>query len=185
MNQLLMIRPQIPVTPCELEGYKIAVHDDSMIDDWIDISEELTGGKYTHEQFVERMYNDKTVKRIFYVADSSTGKLCGTTSAQIKDDGERGLLHMVCVHRDCKGKGLSRIVCTTVLEYLYAEGVKEVSLSTDDFRIPAVSLYLSLGFLPYLYEDGMYERWTKLYNTFQKDEMIVYNAGKVIEKYKL
>ena len=185
MNQLIMIRPQIPVTPCELEGYKIVVHDDSMIDDWIEISEELTGGKYTREQFVERMYNDKTVKRIFYVADSSTGELLGTTSAQIKDDGEHGLVHMVCVHRDHKGKGLSRPVCTAVLEYLYAEGVKEVSLSTDDFRIPAVWLYISLGFLPYLYEDGMYERWLKLYNNFKKDEMIVYNIDKDIEKYKL
>ena len=182
MNQLLMIRPQIPVTPCKLDGYEVVVHDDSMIGDWIEISEELTGGKLTREQFVERMYNDKTVKRIFYTAESATGKLCGTTAAQIKDDSDYGVVHMVCVHRDQKGKGLSRPVCTAVLEFMYAEGVKEISLSTDDFRIPAISLYISLGFLPYLYEDDMYDRWKKIYDILGKSEMVVYDINKEIKK---
>jgi Acetyltransferases len=185
MNQLIMIRPQIPVKPCQLDGYKIVAHDDSMIDDWIEISEELTNGKYTREQFIERMYDDPTVKRIFYTADAVTGKLLCTTSAQIAPDGEHGKVHMVCVHRDHKGKGLSRPVCTAVLEYLYSEGVKVIELSTDDFRIPAVSLYISLGFLPFLYEDDMYERWVKLYNTLGIEEMTAYNINRETEKYKL
>lgn len=168
MNQLYMKRPQIPVIPCNADGYKIVVHDDTMIDRWIEISEELTGGVYTREQFIKRMYDDNTVKRIFYVSDSVTGELYGTASAQIEDDRERGKLHMVCVHRDHKGKGLSRIVCTAVLEYLYSQGVKEISLSTDDFRIPAISLYLSLGFEPHFYEDGMKERWAKIYEILNK-----------------
>lgn len=185
MSQLRMIRPKIPVNPCKIEGYSIVTHDDSMIDDWIEISEELTGGKYTHEQFVERMYNDPTVKRIFYVSETVTGRLCGTASAQINADGVSGLLHMVCVHHDFKGKGLSRPVCTAVLEYLYAEDVEEIGLLTDDFRVPAIALYISLGFLPYLYENDMLERWTKLYNMLKKSELVVYNSDKNIENYKL
>ena len=180
MSQLIMIRPQIPVIPCELDGYKIVVHDDSMIDDWIEISDELTGGKLTREQFIERMYNDPTVKRMFYIAEADSGKLCGTASAQIKEDGDYGLLHMVCVHRDQKGKGLCRPVCTAVLEFLYAEGVKEISLSTDDFRIPAIKSYISMGFLPYLYEDDMSERWTKICAVIGKEKMSAYDINKMI-----
>jgi mycothiol synthase len=32
-------------------------------------------------------------------------------------------------------------------------------LSTDDFRIPAIAIYLSLGFRPFLYDDDMQNRW--------------------------
>lgn len=185
MNQLRMIRPKTYVNPCKIEGYSIINHNDSMIDDWIEISEELTGCKYTHEQFVKKMYDDPTVKQIFYISETATGRLCGTASAQINADGVSGLLHMVCVHRDFKGKGLSYPVCTAVLEYLYTEGVEEIELLTDDFRIPAIALYISLGFLPYLYESDMLERWTKLYNVLKKSELIVYNSDKNIESYKL
>ena len=33
-------------------------------------------------------------------------------------------------------------------------------LKTDDFRIPAIKIYYRLGFLPWLFEEGMRERWT-------------------------
>ncbi|MCL2517191.1 MAG: GNAT family N-acetyltransferase [Oscillospiraceae bacterium] len=178
MGQLKMIRPKVPLQQCDIPGYKIVSHDESLIDAWIEVSEELTRGRWTREQFIERMLGDPTVKpeAIFYVCDGDTP--VGTATGQIVDGGANGRLHMVAVKAEYKGKGLGRLVCTAACEYLYSAGVSEISLATDDFRVPAVSLYLSMGFIPHLYEDDMPQRWENLYNLLKIEDRTVYDINK-------
>ena len=184
MAQLKLIRTNYPLKECKIPGYKIVTHDDSMIDSWIDVCEELTRGRYTHEQFINRIINDPTVtpEAIMYVCDANTGTACGSATGQIIENGTVGRLHMVAVKPEYKGKGLGRFVCTAVCEYLYSTGVSEICLYTDDFRVPAVSLYLSMGFIPHLYEDDMLERWGKLYNMLKIDDKPVYDINKNLIK---
>ena len=57
------------------------------------------------------------------------------------------------------GRGLGMAVCTAVLQRFHRAGYHRVFLRTDDFRLPALKIYLKLGFLPLLYQEDMETRW--------------------------
>ena len=73
-----------------------------------------------------------------------------------------GVLDYVATHPDHQGRGLGRATCTAVSRYLAAQGCEMVSLLTDDWRLPAIHLYLSLGFEPVLNREDMPERWARV-----------------------
>ena len=52
---------------------------------------------------------------------------------------------------------------------LYQEGYRAYSLLTDDFRLPAVSTYLKLGWQPLLYLEDMEGRWRALADILKLD----------------
>ena len=66
---------------------------------------------------------------------------------------------MVGTAGDCKGMGGGHAVCLEVVRYFQKHEIKLAYLFTDEFRIPAIKIYLKLGFVPYLYESDMAERW--------------------------
>jgi len=70
-----------------------------------------------------------------------------------------GELGWVAAHRDHAGKGLGMTVCAAVVRRLLQAGYRNMHLSTDDWRLPAISIYLRLGWLPFLYAPDMEERW--------------------------
>jgi len=54
-----------------------------------------------------------------------------------------------------------------VLHYMKTQGKTEACLTTDDFRLPAVKIYLKLGFEPDLTRDGHKDRWDNIYRQIQ------------------
>ena len=44
-----------------------------------------------------------------------------------------------------------------------------VYLSTDDWRLPAIHVYLSLGWQPLIYAPDMEARWEAVFNGLQRD----------------
>ena len=58
-----------------------------------------------------------------------------------------------------KGKGLGWTVCAAVTRRYLAAGYENIFLRTDDWRLPAIMVYLRLGFLPFLFAPDMAERW--------------------------
>jgi len=74
-----------------------------------------------------------------------------------------GGLDFVACHPDHRGKGFGRAVCTAVLKYLVDRGYRRVTLSTDDWRLPAIRTYLSLGFVPEMCREDMPGRWKAIY----------------------
>jgi mycothiol synthase len=58
-----------------------------------------------------------------------------------------------------RGRGLGRAVCLAVLRSAGAAGHGEIFLRTDDHRRPAIRLYRSLGFVPWLRDPTSAERW--------------------------
>ena len=75
------------------------------------------------------------------------------------DPSEEGVLDYVVTHPDHRGKSLGRATCTEVSRFLVARGCKAVSLSTDDWRLPAIHIYLSMGFRPVMKRNEMPARW--------------------------
>lgn len=70
-----------------------------------------------------------------------------------------GVLDYVVSHPDHRGFGLGRAVCTSVLEFLVERGYDDISLHTDDWRLPAIGLYISLGFDTDVTREDMPARW--------------------------
>lgn len=70
-----------------------------------------------------------------------------------------GRVDYVVSHPGHRSRGLGRAVCAGVLDYLLGRGYETVELFTDDWRLPAIGLYLSLGFSPDMTGAGMRARW--------------------------
>ena len=60
-------------------------------------------------------------------------------------------------------KGLGTIVSATVTNRLVNDGYTRPFLRTEDFRIPAISIYLHLGWQPLLYTPEMKGRWERIF----------------------
>jgi predicted dehydrogenase/GNAT superfamily N-acetyltransferase len=68
-------------------------------------------------------------------------------------------LEFVAGDPDHKGKGLGYAVCAHVTELMVQRGYKTIFLTTDDWRLPAIAVYLKLGYEPDSYMDDMPGRW--------------------------
>ena len=100
-------------------------------------------------------------EHVFYV--SKNGIDIATATGMEKDiyPGE-GWFRVVGTDPDARGCGAGKLVCIAVLNSLAERGYKSVVLSTDDERIPAISMYLSLGFEPMYIHEKDRERWNKV-----------------------
>jgi len=75
------------------------------------------------------------------------GQFCGTAFAWTREAAQEvGVLHYLAVHPEHRSKGLARYLSLLVLHRHRACGKKCVELRTEAFRVPAIRLYLSLGF---------------------------------------
>ncbi len=59
-----------------------------------------------------------------------------------------GYVHWVGAHSAHRGKGLGFAVTLAVLHYFREEGCRDAVLETDPPRLPAIHVYLGLGFRP-------------------------------------
>jgi mycothiol synthase len=65
------------------------------------------------------------------------------------------------------GAGQATIVAAT--QVLADQAPNYSYLSTDDFRIPAISIYLKLGWKPLLYREGQIRRWAAIFELLGKE----------------
>ena len=89
-------------------------------------------------------------------------RIVASTFASWQELGRIGVLDYVACHPDHRGRGLGRAVCCGVLEFFAGRGYESVTLLTDDVRLPAIALYLSLGFAPNMTRDDMPGRWERI-----------------------
>jgi len=84
----------------------------------------------------------------------------GSTSPRHAEAGQLGWLVTDPSHAR---KGLGTIVSASVTNRLEAEGYPRPFLGTEDVRIPAIAIYLKLGWRPYIYCDEMESRWRSIF----------------------
>lgn len=114
-----------------------------------------------------------------YVAEPERGQgsrvvACGarivaSTFASWQELGRCGVLDYVACHPDHRRRGLGRAVCCGVLDFFARRGYESVTLLTDDVRLPAIALYLALGFAPDVTHEGVAERWQKIMRRLGRD----------------
>jgi mycothiol synthase len=97
-----------------------------------------------------------------WVVHRGSGALVATAMAQDNPSPELGLdgeVGWVATDRAHRGRGLGRAVVVAAVARLEAAGYQHIYLKTDDHRLPAIRVYLGLGFEPLYYTDGMPARW--------------------------
>lgn len=77
-------------------------------------------------------------------------------------------LQWVVSHSDHRGTGAGQATIAAATQALADQAPNYSYLSTDDFRIPAISIYLKLGWKPLLFEDGQYARWKRVFGILDK-----------------
>lgn len=174
MPQLKMIFNAVETPLPELtvaEGFVLRPLEDSELDAYNELRESVGFPAWTPEYLAQ--FRNKVLKdALFVIEDKATGRLCASASAEktdMADHPELGVLGWVMTHPDYTGKRLGRSVSVAVMHRLYQEGYRAYSLLTDDFRLPAVSTYLKLGWQPLLYLEDMEGRWRALADIFKLD----------------
>jgi len=142
------------------EGYELRTYRPGDEAAWAEIMN--TGvGEWTSESCREKLTGDPRFipEGLFFAVHE--GKPVGSACAwrRSADEWEKGYLHMVCVLPDQRGKQIGHLLTLAVLRFFRDRGFKEVWLSTDDWRIPAIKSYLRLGFEPDYEDDSHHERW--------------------------
>jgi len=77
-------------------------------------------------------------------------------------------LHMVGVLPEYSGKGLGFAATLAALHKIREASGEAAYLETDDFRLPAIRIYLKLGFQPVYIDDSHPGRWKQI---LQQDRM--------------
>lgn len=99
------------------------------------------------------------------------GMLVAATFASVQPDMEdMGRVDFVTSLPEHRGLGLGRLVCSAVVRYLIDKGYSRVILFTDDWRLPAIGLYLSMGFEPQMTRDDMPGRWESIRRNLEAGE---------------
>ena len=99
------------------------------------------------------------------------GVIVAATFASVQPDMEdMGRVDFVTSLPEYRGYGLGRLVCSAVIRYLIDRGYSRVILFTDDWRLPAIGLYLSMGFEPQMTREDMPGRWEAIRRNLEAGE---------------
>ena len=101
----------------------------------------------TEEQIEYRIHMPNTSKAgiLFLFEGDSPAGYCWTVKAP-SENGVRGMIGMIGVVPDYRGKGVSRHILHAGMRYLRSAGMPEIGLEVDGNNDPAVRLYTSTGF---------------------------------------
>lgn len=105
---------------------------------------------------------EEGVQEIYTVVAGAS--VVATASARLVPDlyPASGYVHFVGAHPQQRGRRLGEAVTRAVLEYFARIGMHDAVLETDDFREPAIKLYLRLGFVPEYRAGGDQLRWSRV-----------------------
>ncbi|HYF65934.1 MAG TPA: GNAT family N-acetyltransferase [Herpetosiphonaceae bacterium] len=168
-THIIMRRPHLDGTaaPAELpDGYRLRTFAGPA--DLAPLAAALTsafGFEWSEERVRIKLTEAADVKAV-YVADWQGQPVATASSRSLPDlfPGS-GYVHWVGTHRDHGRRGLSAALMQRLLVDFAARGYGDAVLETDDFRLPAIRLYLKLGFIPVYQAHGEDHtaRWSAIF----------------------
>ena len=124
--------------------------------------------KKTFNEFISPIERKKGSKVIL---ENNTAIAATFASAVIYENKEVGRLDFVVTHPDHRKKGLGKNICIAVINHFIEKKYKKVILQTDDWRIPAIAVYLKLGFKPVITSKELEKRWNKIMKTYFNENL--------------
>lgn len=163
LPQLFMRNNDITVlSPLSLPkgGMSLRTHVEGEEEKWEILIEKAFGTHYSFEQFI-RNGGDYAPEYVLYLNKDGVDIATATAVEKETFPGE-GWFRMIGTIPEARGVGAGRLICLAALHSLAVRGYKSAVLSTDDERIPAIKLYLSLGFEPMYTHESHKERWERV-----------------------
>lgn len=165
------------------EGYAFSHYkDENDIHDWyVSICTGEPGGKEEELAMYQREiidFTDITPTEDMWFLDYK-GQHIGTATSFVHKSTGTGDMHWVGIKKEFRGKGLSKYLSYIVQKTLKERGVPYVSLTTGEGRPAAVKSYLTAGFLPVEYAEGMVKRWEAVLENYNIEsvQMVDENAN--------
>ena len=117
----------------------------------------IISASFGHEYSYSMITDDQRCapERVFFVKEHAQD--IATVTLQVAP--EKTSIHMVGTHPWASGRGAVKYAMEAALKCANDMGIKEVHLTTDDFRLPAIRVYLDFGFEPVEDDDEMVQRW--------------------------
>ncbi len=162
--QLEMIRGSEPVTavPAPAAGYVLRQVKQ---DDRHSYSQSFQTAFDDPSPFADLM--QKKLPKGFFVVEhmpTATVIAAATAASYAKIQHPDGFsLQWVIAHTDHLGTGSGRAATAAATRVLADSAPTYSYLSTDDFRLPAINIYLKLGWQPLLFQDDQIVRWAKVF----------------------
>lgn len=163
------------------EGYSFShfseKNRDTDIRDWNECIRTWDESEETDEQrFKQEIYDytDIVPEEDMWFLDFE-GEHIGTATSFVQKVSGAGDMHWVGIKKEFRGKSLSKYLCYIIQKTLRDRGVKYVSLTTGEGRPAAVKAYLTAGFLPVEYAEGMVDRWENVLEKYNIDSIQMLN----------
>ncbi|WP_217428041.1 GNAT family N-acetyltransferase [Microlunatus speluncae] len=161
MLSLLMRRPHLKDLPPVPDGVDPAGPlDATALAHLLDAAFSTT---WTPDRVRLELLDDPTVRATYLIRRGD--RLVATASARVLPhrDPQAGWLHWVASHPALRGRGLGLAVTVAALHRFAADGLTSSALETDDHRLPAISAYLRLGFVPQYPTQTHQDRWSEIF----------------------
>jgi GNAT superfamily N-acetyltransferase len=145
-------------------GYRMRSYREGDVAAWVRIQNAAdTMFVATAATFAESMPGDAIylAERILFLVDPS-GADIGTIAAWRDtgfDGSEMGHVHWVAMVPEAQGQGLAKPMLSAALDVMRARGDSAAWLETNTARLPAINLYLRLGFAPHPRDDVERRAW--------------------------
>jgi len=112
-------------------------------------------------------------QRVLFIVDRYDEPVATAAAWQIDRFGDKvGCLHMVGVHPRHQGRGLGCGISLAVLRQFARMRLKAAALNTHDYRLPAIGMYLKLGFEPVLVHENQRQRWRRVLSALSPDGLL-------------
>ncbi len=165
MSQLIMFKKVLPAEYPEANAdfsFRRFNGSDEDKQAWVDICKGALIGEHNDISAYDRcMTNEVGYNERYVFIVESDGRPVATTSILLWDNNKEARVHMVAAKSECRGKGVGGLLADIANAAAYESGCERATLSTDEFRVPAVRSYLRGGFLPVIMDGEMEARWEK------------------------
>jgi len=132
-------------------------------DAWARIMNECIGSGWTAERCINELVDQPGFRADGCFLALLDGAAVGSATAFFRDrHAPWGYLHMVGVVELARGHGLGTLLSLAALHWFRVQGYPGVLLHTDDWRLPAIRIYLNLGFLPEMTDPSHPDRWDRI-----------------------
>ena len=122
----------------------------------------LAGFKEWTEKSFRGVLQRALPEGIFFAVHQATGRLAAVATAthnplELHPFG--GELGWVAGDPEHAGKALGVVVCAAVTERFLQARYRRIYIRTDDWRLAAPKTYVKLGYVPFLFQPDMEQRW--------------------------
>jgi GNAT superfamily N-acetyltransferase len=165
MSQLAMLLPVRPSSPSvdPTHGIRLATEaDNQALADLLGAS--FPEFEWTAERVQDELTGFDEISAVFVLNDGD--RIIATAAARHWPERFPGMgfLAWVAVDTTYRGRGLGRAIVARAIDQFVADGHWPAILETDDERLPAMSTYLGLGFIPHYLDEDHEGRWSGVFS---------------------